>query len=131
MRGLRQDGLAYRGVLYIGLMVTANGPRVLEFNVRLGDPETQVLLPLLDCDLAELLEALAAGRLQRVAPPPRRPARSGVTVIAAARGYPGAYETRPGGGVLAPSPVPRARCSMPAPTAAAACSGPAAAAVSP
>ena len=92
VRGLRREGLAYRGVLYIGLMVSADGPRVLEFNVRFGDPETQVLLPLLPADLAELLEAVATGTLHRVDDALDRPTRHGVTVVVAAAGYPGTYE---------------------------------------
>ncbi|MDD5627976.1 MAG: phosphoribosylamine--glycine ligase [Elusimicrobia bacterium] len=63
LAGLREDGLDYRGLLYAGLMLTAQGPKVLEFNCRFGDPETQALLPLLDCDLAALCLACAEGRL--------------------------------------------------------------------
>jgi phosphoribosylamine--glycine ligase len=61
--GLRDEGLDYRGVLYAGLMLTAQGPQVLEFNCRFGDPETQAVLPLLDCDLAALALSCAEGRL--------------------------------------------------------------------
>src|SRR5215217_1019665 len=61
--GLRAEGRPYRGALYAGLMLTAEGPMALEFNCRFGDPETQVILPLLDLDLAELLVSCAAGRL--------------------------------------------------------------------
>jgi phosphoribosylamine--glycine ligase len=60
---LQREGLGYAGILYFGLMITAEGPKVLEFNVRFGDPETQVLLPMLGADLGELFEAMAAGRL--------------------------------------------------------------------
>jgi phosphoribosylamine--glycine ligase len=63
LAGLRADGLDYRGVLYAGLMLTAQGPKVLEFNCRFGDPETQAILPLLDCDLVALTMACADGRL--------------------------------------------------------------------
>ena len=59
---LRARGIDYRGVLYAGLMLTADGPKVLEFNVRFGDPETQVVLPRLEGDLAGLLAEVAAGR---------------------------------------------------------------------
>jgi phosphoribosylamine--glycine ligase len=62
-RALAEDGLAYAGVLYFGVMVTAKGPKVLEFNVRFGDPETQVLLPMLGFDLGEVMEAMANGTL--------------------------------------------------------------------
>jgi phosphoribosylamine--glycine ligase len=61
--GLRAEGRPYRGALYAGLMLTREGPMALEFNCRFGDPETQVILPLLDLDLAELLLACAEGRL--------------------------------------------------------------------
>ncbi|MBI5630659.1 MAG: phosphoribosylamine--glycine ligase [Elusimicrobia bacterium] len=63
MAGLAVEKLDFRGVLYVGVMLTANGPKVLEFNARLGDPETQALLPLLDCDFLELAQACAEQRL--------------------------------------------------------------------
>lgn len=92
---LRCRGIDYRGVLYAGLMLTADGPRVLEYNVRLGDPEAQVVLPLLREDPFEVLLAVAEGRLARVLPggrvaPPRGAA---VCVIMAAQGYPGSLRT--------------------------------------
>ena len=90
VRGLRQDGLLYRGVLYIGLMITRDGPRVLEFNVRLGDPEAQVLLPLLATDAGELLQAVATGTLSQVEV--TCSSHSAVTVVVAAQGYPERYE---------------------------------------
>jgi phosphoribosylamine-glycine ligase len=62
---MAREGLSYAGVLYFGLMITADGPRVLEFNVRFGDPETQVLLPLVDAEFGELVEALATGTLEK------------------------------------------------------------------
>ena len=86
---LAREDLAYPGVLYFGLMVCATGPKVLEFNVRFGDPETQVLLPVLEADLGDLVEAMAAGTLGRLAREgslPRRGAALGVVV--ASRGYP-------------------------------------------
>jgi phosphoribosylamine--glycine ligase len=82
----------FRGLLYAGLMVTADGPKVLEFNARFGDPETQVVLPRLESDLLELLLAVAEGRLGAVAPPTCR-AEACVGVVAASGGYPGAYTT--------------------------------------
>ncbi len=91
VRGLRQEGLLYRGVLFIGLMVTERGPHVLEFNVRFGDPETQVLMTLLATDVAELLWAAAAGSLRRV--PIAWHSRTAVCVVAAAGGYPASYRT--------------------------------------
>ncbi len=88
--GLRRAGIPYTGFLYFGLMMTENGPHVLEFNVRLGDPETQPLLFRMDSDLAPLLEASAGGGLKNAAvewaPGPA------VCVVAASAGYPGAYE---------------------------------------
>jgi len=89
--GLRKEDRAYRGVLYVGVMLTADGPRVLEYNARFGDPETQVLVPRLDGDWLGLLEACAHGTLARVAPRWRREAA--VCVVLASRGYPGPYAT--------------------------------------
>lgn len=88
---LRSAGCPYRGFLYFGLMMTADGPQVLEFNVRLGDPETQPLLYRMESDLAPLLEAAARGAgISDVAvewsPGPT------VCVVAASKGYPGPYE---------------------------------------
>jgi phosphoribosylamine--glycine ligase len=85
------EGVRYRGVLYAGLMLTADGPKVLEFNARFGDPEAQAVLPRLDSDLAEALLACVEGRLGevKVAWSPE----SCVTVVLASGGYPGPYET--------------------------------------
>ena len=87
--GMARRGAPYVGVLYAGIMLTAVGPKVLEFNCRFGDPETQALLPLLDGDLAEILLACAAGRLT----PEMVRVHSGAcaTVVMAAPGYPGTY----------------------------------------
>jgi phosphoribosylamine--glycine ligase len=85
-------GASYIGVLYAGLVLAPGGPKVLEFNARFGDPETQALLPRLSCDLAEVLAACAAGRLAQ-APPLRWDDRSAVTVVLASGGYPGEYQT--------------------------------------
>lgn len=89
VRGLREDGITYRGVLYAGLMLTAGGPRVLEFNVRFGDPEAQPLLALLETDLVDVALAVIEGRLADV----RLSWRGGaaVCVVLASGGYPGAY----------------------------------------
>jgi phosphoribosylamine--glycine ligase len=84
---LRRRGIDYRGVLYAGLMLTPDGPRLVEFNVRLGDPEAQVVLPRLTTDLAELLAAAAAGDLTR-APAPTFADHTCVTVVLASEGYP-------------------------------------------
>lgn len=83
---LGRRGAPFRGCLYAGVMLTAAGPRVLEFNARLGDPETQVILPRLDCDLAELLSAAAQGDLSDASIAVRDEAA--VTVVLASRGYP-------------------------------------------
>lgn len=84
--GLRDEGRLFRGALYAGLMLTNDGPQVLEFNCRFGDPETQVIMPLLDCDLAAVLRDCADGRLT-VDEVPLRPATT-VCVVLAAEGYP-------------------------------------------
>ncbi len=87
---LRARGIDYRGVLYAGLMLTPDGPRVLEYNVRFGDPETQVVLVRLEGDLTALLAEAAAGRLRS------RPAfgdRAAVCVVLASEGYPGSPRT--------------------------------------
>ncbi len=91
MRGLASEGILYQGFLYIGLMLTASGPKVLEFNCRLGDPETQAIVARMDFDLAELLAELAAGILE----PTRlrwKPGTS-VCVVIASGGYPGKFGT--------------------------------------
>ena len=89
VNGMAEEGLSYRGVLYVGLMVTEDGPRVIEYNVRFGDPEAQVLIPSLNTDLASLLDAVAAGRLPDVPPQDRAAA----CVVVASGGYPERYET--------------------------------------
>jgi phosphoribosylamine--glycine ligase len=87
---LRARGIDYRGVLYAGLMLTPTGPKVLEFNVRFGDPETQVVLPRFDGDLAAVLAEVAAGSLRTE---PRVIAAAAVCVVMAAEGYPEAPRT--------------------------------------
>jgi phosphoribosylamine--glycine ligase len=87
---LRLEGVDYRGVLYAGLMLTPDGPKVIEYNVRFGDPEAQVVLPLLESDLVDLLASAAEGSLRphvEVAP------ATAVTVACAAPGYPDAPRT--------------------------------------
>lgn len=87
--GIHADGLDFRGMLFPGLMITKDGPKVLEFNCRFGDPETQVLLTRLDGDLLDLLEATIDRRLSAMNPAWRD--ESAVCVILASGGYPGAY----------------------------------------
>ena len=89
--GLRKEGVVYRGLLYPGLMITTDGPRVLEFNCRFGDPETQALLPRMKSDLVTLLEATIDGKID--AHPIQWDERASVTVVLASGGYPGKYET--------------------------------------
>jgi phosphoribosylamine--glycine ligase len=91
LAGLREDGVDFRGVLYFGLMLTADGPRLLEYNVRLGDPETQVVLPLLDGDLLDVLEAVVERRLGRTEI--RWSGLAAACVVMAAPGYPGEYRS--------------------------------------
>ena len=89
LRGIQEEGWDYRGVLYAGLMLTPEGPKVLEFNCRFGDPETQAILPALETDFAELLWACHNGELDRVQL--RWHDATVVTVVLAAEGYPGSY----------------------------------------
>lgn len=87
---MEKEGRAYRGCLYLGLMITADGPKVVEFNARFGDPETQVVLPLLDGDLVQIMHACAGGTLVDV--PIRWKDGAAVCVVLAAGGYPASYE---------------------------------------
>jgi len=87
--GLRAEGCRYVGVLYAGLMLQDNAFQVLEFNCRFGDPETQVILPLLETDLVEIMEACIDGRLAEVEVRWRR--QHAVCVVMASGGYPGGY----------------------------------------
>ncbi|MGI6587379.1 MAG: phosphoribosylamine--glycine ligase [Peptococcia bacterium] len=103
VKAMAEEGRTFKGVLYAGLMITKQGPRVLEYNVRFGDPETQVILPRLKSDLVEILLAVCTGELEKWAK------KSGVlsainskqmwreeacvTVVMASSGYPGAYQT--------------------------------------
>ena len=89
LAGLQEDGAEYRGVLYVGLMLTPAGPQVIEFNVRFGDPEAQVVLPMIDTDLAPVLLAAASGDLRGAAW--RTTADPHVGVVLASGGYPGSY----------------------------------------
>ncbi len=89
LAGMAARGTPYVGVLYVGVMLTAQGPKVLEFNCRFGDPETQVILPLLQSDLAELFLACIAGRLEEIEPVWGDGAAA--TVVLASGGYPDAY----------------------------------------
>ena len=86
-RALAAAGTPFSGVLYAGLMLTAEGPKLIEYNVRFGDPECEAIMPLIDGDFAELLRAVATGRLADLKPPALKD-RHSMTVVVAARGYP-------------------------------------------
>ena len=104
LKALRQRGIDYRGVIYAGLMLTADGPQVIEFNCRFGDPECQTLMPLLGPEFATVLQACALGRLD-LAPQLSIAERCSACVVAAAEGYPEA--PRKGDAIridLSPSP---------------------------
>lgn len=88
-RALAAAGTPFSGVLYAGLMLTAQGPKLIEYNVRFGDPECEAIMPLIDGDFAELLSAVASGRLAE-ADLPRLLPKHAMTVIVAAKGYPDA-----------------------------------------
>ncbi|MFA5089953.1 MAG: phosphoribosylamine--glycine ligase [Candidatus Omnitrophota bacterium] len=89
--GLAREGIEYRGVLYAGIMLTKEGPRVLEFNVRFGDPETQAVLPRLKSDLVEVMLAVSRRRLSEIGSL-HWDGRACVCVVCASGGYPGNYE---------------------------------------
>ncbi len=91
LEGMRRAGHPFRGFLYVGLMLTAEGPKVIEFNVRLGDPEAQVVLPMLTGELAPVLDAAARGRLDGLACEHADDPHVGV--VLASGGYPGRYDT--------------------------------------
>jgi phosphoribosylamine--glycine ligase len=91
LRGLAVDGIPYKGFLYVGLMLTKNGPKVLEFNCRLGDPEAQAIVARMDFDLAEILADVAARRLDPAKL--RWKCGASVCVVLASGGYPGKFET--------------------------------------
>lgn len=87
-RALAAAGTPFSGVLYAGLMLTADGPKLIEYNVRFGDPECEAIMPLIEGDFAELLNTVATGRLREIETP-KLGQKYAMTVIVAARGYPG------------------------------------------
>ncbi len=91
VKALAAEGRPYKGILYGGLIITESGPRVIEFNCRLGDPEAQVVLPLLKTDLVDVMEAVSAGALKDLYV--ELDDRAATCVVLASGGYPGAYET--------------------------------------
>ncbi len=90
VRAMKREGRPFRGCLYFGLMITGDGPKVIEYNCRFGDPETQVVLPLLESDLLTVMRAVTEGRLKDVEV--RFSARHACCVILASKGYPLSYE---------------------------------------
>lgn len=91
LAGMAREGAPYVGFLYCGLMLTAEGPKVLEFNCRMGDPECQAIVARMDFDLGEALQAASEGSLDRIEP--RWRTEASVCVVLASGGYPGKYET--------------------------------------
>jgi phosphoribosylamine--glycine ligase len=91
LEALCKEGIDFRGILYIGLIWAKEGPRILEFNVRGGDPETQVLVPLIDTPLVEIFQAIREQRLGQLKI--RFNSNHAVTIVLAAAGYPGTPET--------------------------------------
>ena len=87
-RALAEAGTPFSGILYAGLMLTAEGPKLIEYNVRFGDPECEAIMPLIDGDFAQSLMAVAVGRLAQADTPALLP-KHAITVVVAARGYPG------------------------------------------
>ncbi|MFN4227802.1 MAG: phosphoribosylamine--glycine ligase [Candidatus Ratteibacteria bacterium] len=90
LKGLEKENIDYRGVLYFGLMITNKGPYVLEYNVRFGDPETQVILPRMEGDLVEVVESIIEGNLNKIGIKWKE--EKSLCVILASKGYPGEYE---------------------------------------
>jgi phosphoribosylamine--glycine ligase len=90
LEGLCKDKIPFRGVLYAGLMLTQEGPKILEYNCRFGDPETQVILPRLENDLVEVLVAACEGRLDRIQL--KWKSNAAVCVVMVAGGYPGSFQ---------------------------------------
>ncbi len=91
IRKLSERGVSYRGLLYIGIMMTESGPKVLEYNVRFGDPETQAVLPRLKTDLLAVFHQIAKGKLETTEL--EWDSQACLSVVIASRGYPGSYET--------------------------------------
>jgi len=91
LKGIKSEGFDYRGVIYIGLVLTPDGPKVLEYNARFGDPETEVLLPRLETDLIEVIKAVNEKRLSECQL--QWSDKKAISVIMASEGYPGSYQT--------------------------------------
>lgn len=91
LRGMEEEGCPYKGVLFVGLMITDEGPRVIEYNCRLGDPEAQVVLPMLETSAVEMITAIANGELSQITL--RNRPGAAATVVLSSGGYPGSYQT--------------------------------------
>ena len=91
IKAMKQEGREFRGCLYFGLMITPDGPKVIEYNCRFGDPETQVVLPLLESDLLEIMQAVTNGTLKDIQV--KFSKKSACCVILASKGYPVSYES--------------------------------------
>jgi len=91
LEGMRAEGHPFQGILYVGLMIGADGPKVVEFNVRFGDPECQAVLPRLMTDLAQLIDGACSGMLDQMSV--RWHPEHAMSVVMAAKGYPGAHKT--------------------------------------
>jgi phosphoribosylamine--glycine ligase len=92
LEGMQKEGVPYTGVLYVGIMVTPKGPKVVEYNCRLGDPEAQVVLPVFDGDFLDLVQHAVEGKLANY-PVKVAKQRSAAVVVMASGGYPGAYQS--------------------------------------
>ncbi len=90
LKGMIEEGRPFNGILYTGLMITKDEPKVMEFNCRLGDPETQVILPLLENDLVDICQAITEKKINRIELKWKN--KSAVAVVLASQGYPGKYE---------------------------------------
>ncbi len=90
LSGLKKEGIFYQGILYAGLMLTSSGPKVLEYNCRLGDPEAEAVLPLLETDLVEIAQAALKEKLDQIKP--KWKSGFSVCVVLASAGYPGDYQ---------------------------------------
>ena len=91
VQGMSDDGAPFKGVLFAGLMMTKDGPKLIEYNARFGDPECQVIMRMLQSDLMEIFIAAAKGNLSKLKPPKWDNSPT-VNVVLAAQGYPGAYK---------------------------------------
>jgi len=91
IKGMREEGRQYKGILYAGLMITSDGPKILEFNCRFGDPELQPIVLLMESDIVPILEAIAEEKLSEVQI--RWSTKAAVCVVMASGGYPEKYET--------------------------------------